>query len=105
MIISTSVLAGIVVAVVLLILITLGSVKLRKISVQKNLRYIQVIQECTVAMNNFCNRNNKIEDSVALDAKEGVVMRGLLKAKLPPALTISSTNLRVLDPIGQGTDH
>ena len=29
-------------------------------------------------------------------------MRGSLTAKLPPVLTISSSNLRVLDPIGQG---
>ena len=30
------------------------------------------------------------------------MMRGTIKAKLSPALIINSTNLRVMDPIGQG---
>ena len=46
--------------------------------------------------------DDKKEDSIHLDAKLKVMIRGSLKAKLPPALTINSTNLRVLDPIGQG---
>lgn len=31
-----------------------------------------------------------------------VVVRGSLKAKLPPSINIRSADLRVLDPIGQG---
>ena len=63
---------------------------------------------CTI---NYCTQqflimyrpDNKRESSIHLDARLKVMMRGSLKAKLPPALTISSSNLRVLDPIGQGT--
>ena len=110
-IITTSVLTGIVVAVALLIVITLGTIKLlkrRKTFVQKTQRcfkIIIVIQKFTIIIivqfHVHC-RHNQIEDSIALDAKEDVVMRGSLEAKPPPALTISSANLRVLDPIGQG---
>ena len=32
-----------------------------------------------------------------------MVVRSSIKSKLPPTLIIKSTNLRVLDPIGQGT--
>ena len=34
--------------------------------------------------------------------QRGVVVKGSLKAKIPPSLHISSTNLRISDPIGQG---
>ena len=32
-----------------------------------------------------------------------MVVGGSIKSKLPPALVLKSCNLRVLDPIGQGT--
>lgn len=31
-----------------------------------------------------------------------MVVKGSMKSKLPPTLVIKSSNLRVLDPIGQG---
>ncbi len=34
--------------------------------------------------------------------ERSMVVRSSLKSKLPPTLIIKSTNLRVLDPIGQG---
>ena len=50
----------------------------------------------------YC-RHNKTEVSIVHGAKKNnMVMGGPLEAKLPPALTISSADLRVLDPIGQG---
>ena len=47
-------------------------------------------------------RSHKKESSLHLDARLKVMMRGSMKEKLPPALIINSTNLRVMDPIGQG---
>ena len=32
-----------------------------------------------------------------------VMVKGSIREKLPPSLNIKSANLRVLDPIGQGT--
>ena len=48
-------------------------------------------------------RSHKKESSLHLDAGLKVMLRESMKAKLPPALIINSTNLRVMDPIGQGT--
>ena len=44
-----------------------------------------------------------IEESGSSETTQhAVVLRGSLKAKIPPSLNITSTNLRVSDPIGQG---
>ena len=57
---------------------------------------------CNSRCTEYCRPDDKKEGSIRLDAKLKVMMSRSLKAKLPPALTINSTNLRVLDPIGQG---
>ena len=44
-----------------------------------------------------------LESSLYTAPERYMVVRGSMKSKLPPALVIKSRNLRVLDPIGQGT--
>lgn len=54
---------------------------------------------------NIIDEENKDLESSTYTAPERymVVNKGSMKSKLPPALVIKSCNLRVLDPIGQGT--
>ena len=47
--------------------------------------------------------NKDSESSMYTAPERYMVVRGSMKSKLPPALVIKSRNLRVLDPIGQGT--
>ena len=53
-------------------------------------------------MNHYHAHNGN--DSDETDTTPGVVMKASLREQLPPSLNIKSANLRVLDPIGHGTD-
>ena len=105
-IISISVLAGTVVVMALLIVTSLGSIKLyKKILSNKKQKTCALYNTINVCTDDKCYRlDDKTESSFRLDANLKVMIRGSLKAKCQPvpALTINSTNLRVLDPIGQG---
>lgn len=52
---------------------------------------------------NGARGDNHQEDSISPDAMQHVVTRGSLEEKFPSPLIIKSTNLRILDPIGQGS--
>ena len=53
---------------------------------------------------NIIDEENKdMESSTYTVPEKYMVVRGSMKSKLPPALIINSCNLRVLDPIGQGS--
>ena len=60
-------------------------------------------QELPVICYHNETEGNESEDSGSTDNTWHVVVKGSLKKKLPPYLSIKSTNLKILDPIGQGT--
>ena len=56
-------------------------------------------------MNRYHAHNGNDSDETGSTATTlGVVMKASLREQLPPSLNIKSANLRVLDPIGHGTD-
>ena len=57
--------------------------------------------EMNVIQDNDGEENKDLDSSFA--PKKYMVVRSSIKSKLPPTLIIKSANLRVLDPIGQGT--
>ena len=53
-------------------------------------------------MNRYHAHNGN--DSDETGSTDTTVMKASLREQLPPSLNIKSANLRVLDPIGHGTD-
>ena len=71
----------------------------------KNIHYLffayrNAHHEMNVIHSNVADENEDLDSSTA--PERYMVVRGSIKSKLPPTLIIKSTNLRVLDPIGQG---